>query len=93
MPLYDGITADTFLHIFDAWIEWAMENMSRREVDAHELAFRDFTEYCGDRFSDADDLARAIGKWQLARGGRTKKAKRARKVLDDILEMWRAAES
>jgi hypothetical protein len=92
-PPATGIVDDTFLHLFDGWVMWAMDEMTPRQVDLHTEAFDAFTEHFGDRFADAGDLEDAIDRWAASHQGDTdKKVERARKVLDDILEWWRAVE-
>ncbi len=98
----DGIDDDTFLHLVDAW--WGGEVVRRRaaglvdedgEVELEgdeniEEGFDAFVACKGDLFRNSADLAMHLEEWVALHGG--SHHPEARRLLEDVLEMWRSIE-
>lgn len=88
----DGVEADTFCHLIDAWVEGEMERSSDDKVNKGIDALEPFRKQQGDRFANAEALSKAIDEWAVRSGGRARN-RTAHRVLADLLSMWRSLES
>jgi hypothetical protein len=89
----DGVEADTFCHIVDAWVEGEMaRGSSDDKVNKGIDSLEPFRRQQGDRFANADALAKAMEEWAARSGGRGRN-RTAHRVLADLLSMWRSLES